>query len=75
MQEVCRLYDSPTPKTPEQNSPPPEIAQIYVSMTGTLRQIGYVSVASYVQLTDTEMECDGIISYDRTPKFSQARDS
>ena len=27
-------------------------------------------VASYVQLTDTEMECDGILSEDRSPKFN-----
>ena len=26
-----------------------------------------------LQLTDTEMECDGIISMDRTPKFTTAQ--
>ena len=26
-----------------------------------------------LQLTDTEMECDGVISMDRTPKFTPAQ--
>ena len=39
--EVCRLYDNPTPKTPEQNAPPAEIAQIYTNMTASLRALGY----------------------------------
>jgi hypothetical protein len=29
-----------------------------------------VAVAGYVQMTDVEQECDGLLSYDRTPKFS-----
>jgi hypothetical protein len=39
-------------------------------MAAAAEQLGNLSVASYVQLTDTEMECDGVLSYDRTPKFS-----
>jgi hypothetical protein len=46
------------------------VAQSIAGMAAAAEQLGNLSVASYVQLTDTEMECDGVLSYDRTPKFS-----
>ena len=29
-----------------------------------------ISIAGYVQISDVEQECDGLLSYDRTAKFS-----
>jgi hypothetical protein len=34
---------------------------------------GTVSAAVYTQLTDVENECDGMVNFDRTPKFTAAQ--
>merc|ERR1711924_131322 len=67
---VCRLYR-------KKGSPPGGsrdgahgMSTAYISMLKDLQTYKKVSVASYVQLTDTEMECDGLLSYDRTAKFN-----
>jgi len=71
--EVCRLYGNPTPKSPEISPPPAAVAAQIAALAAAAKVVGNLSVASYVQLTDTEMECDGIISMDRTAKFSAAQ--
>lgn len=71
--EVCRLYGNPSPKSPEISPPPAAVAAQIAALARAALGVGNLSVASYVQLTDTEMECDGIISMDRTPKFSDAQ--
>ena len=73
LSEVCRLYGNPDASHPMVNGKPQGVAETIAAMANSAQQIGNLSVASYVQLTDTEMECDGIISYDRTPKFSKAQ--
>lgn len=73
LSEVCRLYGNPDASHPMVNGKPQGVAESIAAMANAAHQIGNLSVASYVQLTDTEMECDGIISYDRTPKFSKAQ--
>ena len=68
--EVCRLYGNPTAKNPQESPPPATVAEQIANLADAAKALGNLSVASYVQLTDTEMECDGILSMDRTPKFS-----
>jgi hypothetical protein len=46
------------------------IAFALIEMAKVLQRIGSISVGSIVQLTDVEQECDGLLSYDRTSKFS-----
>eukprot|EP01043_Picozoa_sp_COSAG02_P078202 COSAG02_NODE_17489_length_999_cov_9.566485_1_plen_190_part_00 len=68
--EVCRLYGNPGPKNPQKSPPPAAVATQIAALATAAKLVGNLSVASYVQLTDTEMECDGVLSMDRTPKFS-----
>ena len=71
--EVCRLYGNPSKKNPQKSPTPAAVASQIAGLAAAAKTVGNLSVASYVQLTDTEMECDGIISMDRTPKFSTAQ--
>ena len=69
--EVCRLYSRPDAGHPV--TPDGSIHSIAVAIAGLWRAAKAttnLSVASYTCFHDTEMECDGILSYDRTPKFS-----
>jgi hypothetical protein len=44
------------------------------TLVGFLQSIqsnaGYISAAILTQITDVETECDGMLNYDRTPKFN-----
>ena len=44
----------------------------YVDTLRMRREDPGTSIAIYTQLTDTENECDGLVNYDRTPKFSDS---
>jgi len=74
--EVCRLYrwagGDHDPPSPHGNIEAHNTSAQIVNMTAMLIAYGDVSSAGYVQLTDTEMECDGILSYDRTSKFNKS---
>lgn len=51
-----------------------EEAAEYVNMTATLIAevpLG-LSASIYTQITDVELECDGFLNYDRSPKFDAA---
>ena len=48
------------------------MAEVYVNLTIALKNIAKISLAGYVQISDVEQECDGLLSYDRTPKFDPA---
>ena len=64
------LQGNPGPKNPQKSPPPAAVAAQIAALATAAKVVGNLSVASYVQLTDTEMECDGVLSMDRTPKFS-----
>eukprot|EP01116_Phalansterium_solitarium_P001107 TRINITY_DN10887_c0_g1_i1.p1 TRINITY_DN10887_c0_g1~~TRINITY_DN10887_c0_g1_i1.p1 ORF type:complete len:694 (-),score=219.41 TRINITY_DN10887_c0_g1_i1:208-2289(-) len=49
---------------------PADEADTYIAMVGQLQSFKTdVSCCIYTQITDLEMECDGILNYDRTAKF------
>lgn len=48
-----------------------EFAERYAGLTGSLLRCGHVCAFCYTQLTDVEQECNGIYSFDRSPKFSE----
>lgn len=70
--EVCRMYSNPDAKHPVQptGTPHESAEQILSMLSAANSSSSLLSVASYVCLHDTEMECDGLLSYDRTQKFS-----
>lgn len=68
--EVCRLYrPSGSPPGGDRDGAH-STAAAYIQTMKALQEYGKVSAAGYVQLTDVEMECDGLLSYDRTSKFN-----
>ena len=44
-----------------------------VTLGDQLRARSMLSASVYTQATDVECECDGILNYDRTQKFSDAQ--
>ena len=69
--EGCRMYGQPDhahPVTPTGTLS--QMSQVIANLSHKAMAFSNLSVLSYVCLHDTEMECDGIYSYDRTPKFS-----
>ena len=77
--EVCRLYNvdgadlqASRSKLGLNGDPAHAVAQAIIGMSTTFEQINVISVGGLVQLTDVEQECDGLLSYDRTVKFSAA---
>lgn len=53
------------PKTPE------EVVERYVGLTSVLLENPYICGFCYTQLTDVEQEQNGLVYYDRSPKFSE----
>lgn len=56
-----------TPKTEE------ELITRFEGLTGALLRQPYLFGYCYTQLYDVEQECNGLLCYDRTPKFDPAR--
>jgi len=68
--EVCRMYAAPDAKHPVVPSGMPHVMALRIaSMSSKAKATGNLSAFGYTCLHDTEMECDGIFNYDRTPKF------
>ena len=78
---MCRLYSRPDPghlgtwAPGRPVTPDGSIHSIAAAIAGlwkAAKATPNLSVASCTCFHDTEMECDRILSYDRTPKFSPA---
>ena len=51
---------------------PQDEADAYVKMAHTIAgQVDHVSASVYTQTTDVELECDGFLNFDRSPKFDE----
>eukprot|EP00005_Dracoamoeba_jomungandri_P011478 CAMPEP_0174277778 /NCGR_PEP_ID=MMETSP0439-20130205/61117_1 /TAXON_ID=0 /ORGANISM="Stereomyxa ramosa, Strain Chinc5" /LENGTH=609 /DNA_ID=CAMNT_0015370127 /DNA_START=188 /DNA_END=2017 /DNA_ORIENTATION=- len=51
---------------------PHDAAELLVQYLQSIVQKVNVSAVVYTQATDVETECDGVLNYDRSPKFSEA---
>ena len=51
-----------------------EYADLFTNYSQMILEMkGNLSVVIYTQITDTETECDGILNYDRSDKFTQGQ--
>ena len=53
-------------------TPDAEANEYLTQLNTILSERGYLSAVAYTQITDVELECDGLLNYDRSAKFDAA---